>query len=192
MANSKEWKIYTRKGDTGKTSLIGGARVPKHHNRVECYGTIDELNAVMGMLRDQSEAASFGKELLKIQETLFTLESQIACAPEHTGKDLPQLEKSDLVFLEHAIDRMNKGLPELKYFILPGGHPTLSWAHIARTVCRRAERSLTRLAEEEKVEPLNISYLNRLSDFLFVLSRRIACDLKVTEAVWNPDIRKKE
>jgi len=191
MDDSKDWKIYTRTGDQGETSLIGGDRVPKYHLKIESYGTLDELNSVMGMLRDLSETAIYKDDLLKIQDRLFTLESHLAAADKQAAKGLPKLKKSDISFLEHAIDQMNEGLPELTHFVLPGGHPAVSWAHIARTVCRRAERLVIKLSDNEPVDPLIIQYLNRLSDYLFVLSRRLGFQLNAKEDLWNPSAGKK-
>lgn len=191
MDDSKDWKIYTRTGDQGETSLIGGDRVPKYHLKIESYGTLDELNSVMGMLRDLSETSAYRKVLLKIQERLFTMESTLAAADKQAAKGLPKLKKSDISLLEQAIDQMNEGLPELTHFVLPGGHPAVSWAHIARTVCRRAERLVIKLSDTETVDPLVIQYLNRLSDYLFVLSRRLSFQLNAKEEIWNPLAGKK-
>jgi len=180
------FKIYTRTGDKGQTSLIGGTRVPKFHPRIEAYGTIDELNSYIGLIRDQDIDQHFRDVLLEIQDRLFTAESIIALDPnaEATVK-LPALNDSDIIFLEQEIDRMNEVLPELKSFILPGGHSTVSFCHIARCVCRRAERHTIRLAQSQQVEEKVIQYLNRLSDFLFVLARRLGKDLDVNENLWK-------
>lgn len=192
MTGAKSWKIYTRSGDLGETSLIGGKRVLKCHPRIECYGTLDELNSLMGMLRDLPETAAFRSFLIKIQHCLFTAESQLALEPSSTRghKELPELKKKDLTDLEKAIDQMSEGLPVLKQFILPGGHVAVSWAHLARTVCRRAERLVTALSQEEEVDPLILQYLNRLSDYLFVLSRRLSMQLKVQEVPWELPVKK--
>jgi len=179
-------KIYTRTGDKGQTSLIGGTRVPKFHPRIEAYGTIDELNSYIGLIRDHDIDQHFRDVLLEIQDRLFTAESIIALDPgaEATVK-LPALNESDITFLEQEIDRMNEVLPELKSFILPGGHPIVSYCHIARCICRRAERHTIRLAQSQPVDILVIQYLNRLSDFLFILARRLGKDLGVNESPWK-------
>jgi cob(I)alamin adenosyltransferase len=179
-------KIYTRTGDKGQTSLIGGTRVPKFHPRIEVYGTIDELNSYIGLIRDHDIADHFKEVLLEIQDRLFTAESIIALDPGAvaTGK-LPELQDADIIFLEQEIDRMNEELPELKSFILPGGHPVVSYCHIARCVCRRAERHTIRLARTQPVEEKVLRYLNRLSDFLFVLARRLGKDFGAIETTWK-------
>jgi cob(I)alamin adenosyltransferase len=186
MSDPKEWKIYTRKGDKGTTGLIGGTIVPKFHPRIECYGTVDELNSVVGMLRDLEACQNHQAFLLKIQQNLFTLESQLAADSEQAAEGLPILSEADPESLEIAIDQMNEGLPSLTNFILPGGHPAVSWAHIARTVCRRAERLIVALDQHEKVSELNLKYMNRLSDYFFVLARRLSFDLKTIEIPWKP------
>ena len=180
------FKIYTRTGDKGQTSLIGGTRVPKFHPRIEAYGTIDELNSYIGLIRDQDIDQHFRDVLLEIQDRLFTAESIIALDPEaKTPVKLPALVESDITFLEKEIDLMNEVLPELKSFILPGGHPIVSYCHIARCICRRAERHTIRLSQAQPVEEKVIQYLNRLSDFLFVLARRLGKDLGAIESQWN-------
>jgi cob(I)alamin adenosyltransferase len=183
---SKPVKIYTKGGDKGDTSLIGGTRVPKFHPRIEAYGTVDELNAYIGMIRDLNEDRETGSLLLHIQECLFTVESSLAEDPDAKMKfDLPKLSEKDIESLEQAIDLMSENLPELKFFILPGGHPLISWCHIARTVCRRAERHCIRLARAQKVANINIKYLNRLSDYLFILARKYSHDLNIDENHWK-------
>lgn len=180
-------KIYTRKGDKGQTSLIGGTRVPKHHMRIEAYGTIDELNSWLGVIRDLITEVPAASSLLKeIQDRLFTVGSSLAADPEHSKMILPDLKESDVVVLEHEMDRMNETLPELKNFILPGGHLPASYCHVARCVCRRAERQIVELAEHDHVDELVIKYMNRLSDYLFVLSRYLALRAGAEEIVWNP------
>jgi cob(I)alamin adenosyltransferase len=182
-------KIYTRTGDKGQTSLIGGTRVLKFHPRIEVYGTIDELNSYIGLIRDQDIDAHFREVLLEIQDRLFTAESIIALDPgTKTPVKLPELHDTDITFLEQEIDRMNEVLPELSSFILPGGHPVVSYCHIARCVCRRAERHTIRLARSQAVEEKVIQYLNRLSDFLFVLARRLGKDFNATETHWKARI----
>ncbi len=184
MTDPNDWKIYTRKGDKGETSLIGGTRVPKHCLRIECYGTLDELNAIVGMLRDQKESLAYNDILLFIQDKLFVAESLLAADSKEAALNLPKINKADVTRLEKAIDKMNVGLPALTHFILPGGHTAVSWGHLARTVCRRAERLIIRLSEEVKVDALVIQYLNRLSDYFFVLSRRLSYDIGVKETIW--------
>ena len=179
------FKIYTRTGDKGQTSLIGGTRVPKFHPRIEVYGTIDELNSYIGLIRDQEIGQHFREVLLEIQDRLFTAESIIALDPEaESTVKLPVLKDSDILFLEQEIDRMNEVLPELRSFILPGGHQVVSHCHIARCICRRAERHTIRLAQSQPVDELVIRYLNRLSDFLFVLARRLGKDFGAIETPW--------
>lgn len=179
-------KIYTRKGDTGTTQLIGGTRVPKHHVRIESYGTVDELNSFIGLLRDQSIAENHRVNLIEIQDRLFTIGSSLASDPGKSKMKIPGLIEGDVLFLEKEIDRMDEVLPEMKSFVLPGGHTTVSYCHLARCVCRRAERLATHLSEIDFVEPLVIKYLNRLSDYLFVLSRMLAKELNAAETPWKP------
>jgi cob(I)alamin adenosyltransferase len=182
-------KIYTRTGDKGQTSLIGGTRVYKFHPRIEVYGTIDELNSYIGLIRDQDIDAHFRDVLLEIQDRLFTAESIIALDPAaKTSVKLPELHDTDITFLEKEIDLMNEVLPELRSFILPGGHHVVSYCHIARCVCRRAERNAIRLARLQPVEEKVIQYLNRLSDFLFVLARRLGKDAGAIETIWKARI----
>jgi len=185
-------KIYTKKGDTGTTQLIGGTRVPKHHHRIEAYGTIDELNSFIGLVRDQDIRDEHKKNLIEIQDRLFTIGSTLATDPENTGNKtrerIPVLNEEDIAFLEREMDRMDALLPEMKSFILPGGHATVSFCHIARCVCRRAERLVTGLSESEFVEALVVKYLNRLSDYLFVLCRMLAQELKADETPWKPRV----
>jgi cob(I)alamin adenosyltransferase len=183
---SKDWKIYTKTGDGGTTALIGGSRVPKDDLRIECYGTVDELVSWIGLLRDQDIHSDYHKILLEIQDRLFTLESLLAHDGSTLNNPLPRLNEEDVLFLESQIDQMNEGLPALTSFILSGGHQVVSYAHIARTVCRRAERLVIRLEHQQKVDPINVKYLNRLSDYLFVFSRRISLDKGSKETPWNP------
>ena len=183
---SKNWKIYTKTGDKGTTSLIGGTRVPKYHPRIEAYGTVDELNSFIGLLRDQKIDAHSKTVLTEIQERLFTLESLVAQDPDKKAVNLPTLSDGDVELLENEIDMMNEKLPALTSFILPGGHPVVSYSHICRTICRRSERLLIKLSENSPVEMLSIIYLNRLSDYLFVLGRKLATDFKIEEIVWKP------
>jgi len=181
-------KIYTKTGDKGFTSLIGGTRVAKHHIRIESYGTVDELNSYIGLISDQ-EITLHDKEILKqIQDRLFTIGSSLASDPKKSRMIIPDLHLTDIELLEKEMDNMNEGLPELKHFILPGGSNAISFCHIARSVCRRAERITVHLAEESFVdEKVNI-YLNRLSDYLFTLARKIANDNKIHENQWIPRI----
>ena len=179
-------KIYTKTGDKGQTSLIGGTRVPKHHVRIEAYGTIDELNSFIGLVRDNITEDELSNLLIEIQDRLFTIGSLLAADPEKNKMQLPQISESDVILLEKAIDKMNETLPEMKHFILPGGHSTVSYCHIARCVCRRGERAVLKLAENENVDELIYKYLNRLSDYLFVLCRKLSKDLNANEIQWKP------
>ena len=183
-------KIYTKKGDTGTTQLIGGTRVPKHHIRIETYGTVDELNSFIGLIRDQQIDSHYRTVLIEIQDRLFTIGSSLASDPEKSRMKIPDLNEEDVTHLEKKIDEMNEKLSEMKSYVLPGGHTTVSFCHIARCVCRRAERLATTLSEgsDNAVEPLIIKYLNRLSDYLFVLSRALSHDLKAEEIPWKPRI----
>lgn len=181
-------KIYTKTGDKGETSLIGGTRVPKSHLRIEAYGTIDELNSWIGLIRDQQINDLSIKALLEIQDRLFTIGSLLAADPEKSKMKLPEIIDVDITFLEKQIDVMNETIPELKSFILPGGHTTVSYCHIARCVCRRAERLIVHLNEENPVEGKIIIYINRLSDYLFTLARFLGHKIQATETPWNPRI----
>jgi cob(I)alamin adenosyltransferase len=182
-------KIYTKTGDKGKTSLIGGTKVSKSHSRIEAYGTVDELNSWIGLCCDVTEDKSQAI-LREIQDRLFTIGSSLACDPEKDPKmKIPDLQETDITLLENEIDRMNETLPPMKSFILPGGHPTVSYLHITRCVCRRAERCSVRLeTENEEIEPIVIKYLNRLSDYLFVLARYAGLQLKAEEVPWKPRV----
>ena len=178
-------KIYTKKGDDGTTGLLGGTRIPKHHLRIEAYGTVDELNSHLGLLRDYYNACS--EEIINIQDKLFTIGSHLALDPEHKGKmNLPSINDADVLQLEYWMDSMDESLPPMRNFVLPGGHVAVSQAHIARTVCRRAERLIAHLNDAEPVEPITLQYLNRLSDYLFVLSRFITHSLGAPETPWIP------
>jgi len=182
-------KIYTKTGDKGTTALIGGTRVPKHHIRIETYGTVDELNSYIGMIRDiHYENTHINFLMNEIQDRLFTIGSLLAADPDNHKMKLPELDSGDVEFLEKEIDRMNELLPELKSFILPGGSINASWCHLARCVCRRAERLVSQLSEESKLPDYVLIYLNRLSDFLFVLARKTLLDEKKSETVWKPRV----
>jgi len=183
-------KIYTKTGDKGFTSLIGGTRVPKHHLRIESYGTIDELNSYIGLIRDQDIASNDKNFLKEIQDRLFTIGSSLAADPEKSKMVIPDLYAEDIEALEQEMDRINTQLPELKHFILPGGSTTVSYCHLARCVCRRAERLVVHLAEESAVDDKIIVYLNRLSDYLFTLARKTANDNKIPENQWIPRLKK--
>ena len=184
-------KIYTKTGDTGKTSLIGGTKVSKSHIRIESYGTVDELNSYLGMVIDQLTDSSSEITLKEIQDRLFTIGSSLACDPDKEPlMKIPDLKESDILLLESEIDKMNEVLPAMRHFILPGGHVAVSTTHIARCVCRRAERiCVSMLQEEIFVEPLVIKYLNRLSDYLFVLARYTGHLLQIEEVAWRPRIK---
>jgi len=190
-------KIYTKTGDKGKTSLFGGTRVPKYHLRIEAYGTIDELNAYMGLLRDQNIDKHTSEVLFKIQNELFTLGAMLATPPEKellkSGKERLAIEKindEEVTFLELEMDCMNESLPTMTHFILPGGNNTVSFCHIARCICRRAERITTQLSDESELNPQILMYLNRLSDYLFVLARKLTLDTKAEEIKWIPEKKK--
>lgn len=186
-------KIYTKTGDKGTTALFGGTRVPKHHIRIDSYGTVDELNSYIGLIRDQ-KIDTHSKEILnQIQDRLFTLGAILATDPEKTilksGKErlnIPKIEEEDITLLELEMDAMNLELEPMTHFVLPGGHTTVSYCHITRCVCRRAERLATLLHEQEPTDELVLKYLNRLSDYLFVLARKLTKDLQVEEIKWTP------
>ena len=186
-------KVYTKTGDTGTTALFGGTRVPKHHIRIESYGTVDELNSHIGLIRDQNISDLYKKVLIEVQDRLFTVGAILATPPEkETLKNgQPRLQhlgivESDIEFLENEIDTMEESLPPMTHFVLPGGHTTVSYCHIARCVCRRAERLAVHLNDIEPTDELVIKYLNRLSDYLFVLARKLSFDLKADEVQWIP------
>jgi len=183
-------KIYTKTGDKGSTSLIGGTKVPKSHSRIEAYGTVDELNSSIGLCRDLLDDEACRKLLLEVQDRLFTIGSSLACDPIKEPKmRIPDLKDGDVLLLENEIDRLNETLTPMKSFLLPGGHPTISQIHITRCVCRRAERCCVRLELESlEVEPIIIQYLNRLSDYLFILSRYAGKILDVPEIPWKPRV----
>ena len=177
-------KVYTKTGDNGTTALFGGSRVPKHHIRIEAYGTVDELNSYVGLIRDYQEAACVKDRLIEIQNNLFVVGSILATDPSKENVKPPELAESEIDVLEQDMDTMNEVLPEMKFFVLPGGPQLVSHCHIARCICRRAERNTTLLAESEKITPVVIKYLNRLSDYFFVLSRKFSNDLDAEEIPW--------
>lgn len=184
-------KVYTKKGDTGMTSLIGGTRVHKSALRIECYGTVDELNAYIGLVRSQ-EISTHIKSLLKeVQDRLFTIGASLAADPEKSKMKIPDLQEEDVLLLETEIDQMDAALPELKHFVLPGGSTSVAYLHIARCVCRRAERLSVGLSQESFVDERVIKYLNRLSDYLFVLSRQVSQDEHAEEFIWVPRMEKR-
>ncbi len=183
-------KIYTKTGDKGKTSLIGGTKVFKSDLRIEAYGTVDELNSFIGLCLDHLKSHTINSLLAEVQDRLFTIGSALACDPEKETKlKIPDLHETDVELLEKEIDKMNEVLPSMKSFILPGGHVAVSSLHIARTVCRRAERCCVKMQKKEmEVGWLIIKYLNRLSDYLFVLARFVAHQLSVEEIPWKARI----
>jgi cob(I)alamin adenosyltransferase len=182
------FRIYTKTGDKGQTSLIGGTRLPKHHIRIEAYGTVDELNSHIGLLRDVTDDRTTPELLIHIQDRLFTIGSHLAADPAKNKMQLPLVAEEDIIRLEKAIDAIDAEVPEMKSFVLPGGHVYVSYCHIARCVCRRAERSVLRLAENESVDEIHNKYLNRLSDYLFMLSRWYTLQLKAVEIPWKPKL----
>lgn len=186
-------KVYTKTGDSGTTALFGGTRVPKDHIRIESYGTVDELNSHIGLIRDQDFNPEYKKILIEIQDRLFTVGAILATPPEkevlkNGEKRLQNLGiiETDIELLENQIDTMEDSLPPMTHFVLPGGHTTVSYCHVARCVCRRAERLAVQLNHNEPVAPIAIKYLNRLSDYLFVLARKLSSDLQADEVKWIP------
>ena len=186
-------KVYTKTGDKGTTALFGGTRVPKHHIRIESYGTVDELNSHIGLIRDQEINPFYKNVLIEIQDRLFTLGAILATPPEKevlkNGQqrlNINRISPEDIQYLETEIDKMDTELPPMTHFVLPGGHPIVSYCHIARCVCRRAERLSVHLHEIEPIDELILTYLNRLSDYLFVLARKLSHDLQADEVKWIP------
>jgi len=186
-------KIYTKTGDKGTTALFGGTRVKKYNLRIESYGTVDELNSYIGLIKDQEINSYIKESLLKVQNDLFTLGAMLATPPEKetlkSGKErlnIPKIDSDSILFLENEIDKMDALLPQMTHFILPGGHQSVSFCHIARCVCRRAERLSVELNDQENIQNDIIKYLNRLSDFLFVLARMLSKELLVEEIKWIP------
>lgn len=180
-------KIYTKTGDKGQTGLIGGSRVSKADLRIDAYGTVDELNSWIGLVRDQAVNTNRKDFLKEIQDRLFTIGSELATDPDKTVKRaMPAIIPRDVTSLEDAMDAMDAELPELRAFVLPGGHQAVSYCHLARTVCRRAERLIIALNQQSPVDDLVLQYINRLSDYLFVLSRKMAQELGSEEVAWKP------
>ncbi|WP_281228388.1 cob(I)yrinic acid a,c-diamide adenosyltransferase [Flavobacterium aquiphilum] len=186
-------KVYTKTGDSGTTSLFGGTRVPKDHMRIESYGTVDELNSYIGLIRDQEIDKHYKDILIEIQDRLFTIGAILATPPEKEVMKNGELRlkklgilETDIELLEKEIDSMEDALPPMTHFVLPGGHQTVSYCHITRCVCRRAERLAVHLSHNEPVAEIAIKYLNRLSDYLFVLARKLSVDLKANEVKWIP------
>ena len=186
-------KVYTKTGDTGTTALFGGTRVPKDHIRIESYGTVDELNSYIGLIRDQEIDLIYKEILIEIQDRLFTVGAILATPPEKEVMKNGELRlqklgilETDIEFLEKEIDTMEEALPPMTHFVLPGGHTTVSYCHIARCVCRRAERLAVHLDHNEPINERVIMYLNRLSDYLFVLARKLSFDLNAEEVKWIP------
>jgi cob(I)alamin adenosyltransferase len=187
-------KIYTKTGDNGTTGLVGGTRIPKHDLRIDCYGTVDELNSYLGLIRDQTISDDSKTTLIKIQNQLFIIGSLLATDPEKIKDEskrkrlgITLLKSEAIVFLETEIDTMNSVLPPMTHFILPGGHQTVSFCHIARCICRRAERNISKLNTEQPTQPEILIYLNRLSDFIFVLARKLSKELHAEEIKWIPN-----
>ncbi len=186
-------KVYTKTGDNGTTALFGGTRVPKDHIRIDSYGTVDELNSHIGLIRDQKINQHYKGILIEIQDRLFTVGAVLATPPEKetlkNGKKRLQnlgILETDIELLENEIDAMEDSLPQMTHFVLPGGHTTVSYCHVARCVCRRAERLAVHLSHNEPVADIAIKYLNRLSDYLFVLARKLSHDLNADEVKWIP------
>ena len=191
---TQQMKIYTKTGDKGTTALFGGTRVKKYNLRIESYGTVDELNSYIGLIKDQEISKEIKNSLLQIQTELFTLGAMLATPPEKetlkSGKErlnIPKIDEASILFLENGIDTMEEELPQMTHFILPGGHQAVSFCHIARCVCRRAERLSVELNDQETVNNDILKYLNRLSDYLFVLARKLSKDLSVEEIKWIPE-----
>jgi cob(I)alamin adenosyltransferase len=181
-------KIYTKTGDRGTTSLIGGTRVSKAHVRIDAYGTVDELNSYIGLLGDQPVNEKRKEVLKEIQDRLFTIGSHLASESDQTKRILPDLVEEDITLLEKEMDSIDAQVTPLRSFVLPGGHPSVSFGHVARTVCRRAERAVVHLQQDEEVEDMVIRYLNRLSDYLFMLCRIMTHELGIEEVTWKPRV----
>lgn len=184
-----KYKVYTKTGDKGTTGLIGGTRVPKHHLRLEAYGTVDELNSFVGLIRSGEIIDELSETLYVIQNKLFVIGAYLATDKERVAEDqIKTILEDDVLFLEQKMDEMDKDLPELTAFVLPGGSILNGYCHVARTVCRRAERCANRLSEDLEISPLALKYLNRLSDYLFVLSRKVLVDNNINEIKWNAEL----
>jgi cob(I)alamin adenosyltransferase len=183
-------KIYTKTGDKGMTSLIGGKRVRKNHYRIEAYGTVDELIALIGVVRDMQHNPDIANDLVFLQDQLMICAAVLASDCDDCEATIPKLSADTIVWIEQHIDKMEKGIQPLKKFLLPGGHPAVSFAHVARTVCRRAERRVLSLSESTVVPDEILCFLNRLSDYLFVLSRVFSAEYQVVEIPWNTDLNK--
>ncbi len=181
-------KIYTKTGDQGTTALFGGKRVSKADLRIETYGTVDELNAWVGVLRDQPVNEKRKDILVEIQDRLFTIGSILATEPGNTKVKIPSLLEEDVAVLEKEMDQMDTRLEPMRFFVLPGGHPSISFGHVSRTVCRRAERLIISLHQQEPVDSLVVKYMNRLSDYLFVLCRTMTAELNAEETPWKPRV----
>ena len=193
LPQKTKMKVYTKTGDAGTTALFGGTRVPKDHARIESYGTVDELNSHIGLIRDQEMNTHYKEILIEIQDRLFTVGAILATPAEKEVMKNGELRlkklgivEYDIELLENEIDAMEEALPPMTHFVLPGGHTTVSYCHIARCVCRRAERLAVHLSHNEPVAPIAIKYLNRLSDYLFVLARKLSHDLNANEVQWIP------
>ncbi|TNE52410.1 MAG: cob(I)yrinic acid a,c-diamide adenosyltransferase [Bacteroidetes bacterium] len=180
------FRIYTKTGDAGETALFGGRRVPKSHLRVDAYGTVDELNAFIGLLYDAVEDHAVRKFLHEVQHRLFSIGAYLATDPEQTSDISPDIFPADVQALEAGMDQMDATLPVLSNFILPGGHPPVSLSHVCRTVCRRAERLVVALQQQDPVEPVILQYLNRLSDYFFILARFLGHQAGIPEHIWTP------
>lgn len=179
-------KVYTKKGDSGSTQLIGGRRVPKNSIKIEAYGTVDELNSFLGLLRDQTINSMYVQQIVEIQNDLFVIGSLLA-KDKDAKMSLPELKDEAIDLMENWIDEMDAQLEPMRFFVLPGGHQAVSISHLARCVCRRAERCVVDLGEHEEVPAHILKYLNRLSDYLFVLGRKLSADLKIQEVPWKPE-----
>ena len=181
-------KLYTKTGDKGKTSLLGGTKVAKDDLRIEAYGNVDELNSFIGYLKDQKQVENkLKKQLYWIQENLFTIGSILATEPGFSGFELSKISEEKVTELETWIDKFEREVPPLKNFILPGGHPIVSLSHVCRTVCRRTERSIITLANNNQIDAVIIKFVNRLSDYLFIFARAVGQQLNAPEILWTPD-----
>lgn len=184
---NSEYKIYTKLGDKGETSLLGGSKVPKYHERIEAYGTLDELNSFIGLVRDHTDNSQVIAFIKHIQDRIFTIEARLAAETEETAGYLPEIKTEDITTLEKEIDRMEADLPPVQNFVLPGGHPAVSYSHVARTICRRAERVTLKLMVSVSVDPTIPQYINRLSDYFFVLARYMTKYYSTEETIWISD-----